>query len=446
MTDPNAPTGPVSSPASTPATPTQKWLNTIAPLAARIKMSAADVTEKILFEKLVSAADDSGAETIVDADAVSDDDLIGTFPVVAKGDLKKGIKDMRATAAPAPAPVAHAAPTAPAAPRTTMLELLAPVPGGSGSSMLTGLSLVQVGKIDRDVVAAGIRDAIASRAGLFSVSKVLLEMMDDFMTNRMEEPAGSTYYDLENLIASEDNAEVLRLLKVDSRFVSKARKNEFLERIGALWEPARGFQSQLKGWYDAYLATFGNPAMIAQTMASALGGGGMVGPGMMSAPDTSALHDGAQLVIQVINKAFAGRNIPAAMALNFDAERINGFLTNTDVVRYTGCTNREELARTLASKLGTGTLVTPDYQRLEQVLVQFILSVYEIDTRAPVGTPQELHYIGALYQLGQSIPWDKLSETGSSSRRRGNGHEDPPPIGGGRRDANRPFPGTGNDR
>ena len=410
-----------------------KWLAAILPLAKRLGMEPTVVTEKILAAKLVGTPDDSGAETVVDSDAVSDSDLIAAFPDAPKGTLKKGIKEMREVASPKQVPVAPTAPT----PQRTFVDLLAPVPG-DGKSMLVGLSLVQVGKIDRETVAAGVRAAIADRAGLFKVAGVLLEMMDEFVTKRAEEPAGQTYYDLEELIASENNADVLKLLKVDSRFVSKARKQEFLGRIGVLWEPARGFQQQLKSWYDSYLAVVGNPAMLMQGIAALASGAPMMGPGMMTAPETTQLHDGAQLVIQAINRAFAGRAIPAALALHFDAERINGFLTNPEVVRYTGCTNREELARLLAQKLGTGAIVTPDYQRLEQVLVQFVLSVYEIDSRAPAGTPQELQYIAALYQLGQTIPWDKLFESGGKLR---NGHADPTPIGGRtRRNPNDPFP------
>ncbi|HCC23099.1 TPA: hypothetical protein DF272_02880 [Candidatus Falkowbacteria bacterium] len=396
MTDVKVPVTPVS-PTATP-TPASSPEPVVAPLPVVDELIARLNTLGVDPDTISKIKSELGASSLDDLPNLTEEDL-----------LKVGMK-----ALPARKLVLALKPAVPTAVEVgsmmgsssaDLVNLLAPVP--ESRSMLDGLSLVQIGKIERTVVSNGIRAALASRAGLFDVPAYLLELMNDFVTNRMEEPAPQSYYDLEDEVAKQDNAEVLRLLKVSGRYTTKERKHEFLGRIGRLWQPAKTFQEQLQAWYEAYLKVAGSPAAMMAAMTSLAGGGRSVLPVVTSTPDTSPLHDGAQLVIQSINAAFAGRNIPAAMALAFDAERINAFLTSADVIRYTGSVNREELARTLGKRLGS-TLVTPDYRRLENVLVQFVLSVYEIDARAPLGTPQELQYIMALYMLGQNIPWDRL--------------------------------------
>lgn len=424
------PTSTVAVATPTTVAPGPLWTSLITAFAGTIGKKPEEVTSALL--PLVGDPTDEMAAALGNPDVVDDPTIKGAFSGVPIVKINLAISNLRAAAAPK-APVAVEIPEEAPLSRTSQYELLAPVP--PSESFLTGLSLMQVGKVGRDEVINGIKVAIADRSGLFRASKFLLEMMDEFVTRRMEEAAPPEYYALEDEIAKQDNAEVLRLLKVSGRYVSAERKKEFLERIVGLWKPAFEFQQQLRAWVESYNTVVANPANLMQAVgALAAGRGARVTS--MRLPDTAMLHDGAQLVIRAINMAYAGRVTPAAAALAFDAERINGFLTNPNVVRYTGCTNREELARVLSHKLGN-TLVTSDYRRLENNLTQFILSVYEFDSRAPMGSPQEADYILALYDLGQGISWEKLfgeKRSSDSDDNNGNGR-----INGAGRGA--PIPG-----
>lgn len=413
-----------------------KWIEAIQPLVSRLGLTALEVTQAILTAKLVKIPNDDAVDVLTDPDSITNEDFSEAFPTATKGDLRRAVLEMRATGKPAPATAAVAQSPIATSQQAQMAPtptVLVPLPEGAQGSLLDGLALVQMGKVGLVEVSNGIRVALAAKAGLFKVPDILLSMMDDYVTNRMEEAAPPEYYTLEDEVASRENAEVLKVLKVDGRFVSKARKMEFLDRIEHLWEPARSFNEQLHRWQESYVGTTSTPAALVSLLA---GANNPFGATMMPAPDTSPLHDGSQLLIRSINMAFAGRSIPAAMALAFDAERINGFLSKSQVVLYSGCANREELVRALSAKVGS-TLVTPEYKRLELSLVQFILNVYRFDEIAPKGSPQELRFIAELFQLGQSIPWEKLLSAKSTSVASSGRVESPFPLGSDSHDSRR---------
>lgn len=403
----------------------EKWKAAIQPFATRLGKTVEEVTTAILATNIIASANDSSAEIIVDADSVKDEDFTRAFPNEPVATLRKAIKDLREAAKPATTTATAMA----AASRVT--EVLAQLP--SGESVLTGLSVAQVGKIERETVYRGIQVALAAKAGLYEVPRVVLHLMEDFVTNRMEEPAPKAYYDLEAVVARQDNAEVLKALEIDGRYVSQDRKREFVKRIELIWPAVRDFANVMERWYESYTKAAGNPLALMQLLSAAVSGSGAFMPTAIATPDTSGLYDAAQTVVQAINKAFAGRVVPAALALAFDAERINKLLSNPEIIRFTGATNREDLVRIIAKELKSA-LVTPEYRRLETGLGQYVLSVYELDKHAQPGAPKELQYIAALYQLGQSVSWEKVfGNVGGSSE-----SYDPTPIGGRRNGAEAP--------
>jgi hypothetical protein len=105
-------------------------------------------------------------------------------------------------------------------------------------------------------------------------------------------------------------------------------------------------------------------------------------------------------VINSINKVFAGVGIPVAKALAYDATRIKGVLENPALPAAVGAPNRDQMLRQL--KLG----VSADYVRLERNITRFTLGIMEFKK---ITVPnEEYSYLGAMLQLGLTIPWDKL--------------------------------------
>ncbi len=392
------------------------------------------VTDEASAERIVRSAHDQGLDNAATAAAMTEAmwASCGAKPIQAAA-LVSAFK---------PAPAAPLAPNPAPAPGPFsgfgggQSSLLAPVPAMEGS-FLDGLSQVQIGKINRNDVMNAVRVAIARKAGLFSVPPILAAMMMDYVKNRMEEQAPPEYYELEDEIVKQDNGDVLRALGVSGRYTTKERKEEFLESINRIWDPTQAFYGQLSEWVNSVNATLGGGVALTSIFANMATGGGFGAMMRPTLPDTSVLHESSQILVQAINRAFAGSSLPAATALASEAERINKFLMNPAVVRYTGCTNREELARTISGKIG-GSLVTPEYRSLEQNVTQFVLSVYELDKLAVKGSQNEGAVFMELHNLGTGIRWERMFDnkpgTGRPNGRgsaNGNGDDNRrPPAGG----------------
>ncbi len=405
-----------------------KFLTVIQALVEGLEMTPDTVIAALISAKIIKGPTDKAANALVSATAVRDADFERAFPDALSSDLRLAVEALRLSASPAPIATAGGMSAAVVEQSPVFTNVLAPPRGRKGKSFLTGLSVESVAKIDADTVGVGIEVALAAQFGLFDVPKVLLGMMDDFVSNRMEEAAPPAYYELERDVARQDNGAVLAVLKVDGRFVSQASKTEFLGRIAHVWGPVREFNKLLDGWVNTYNQAAGNPAAMMAAI-SAIGSGRRTV--MATAiPNTSGLHGSAQLVTRAINRAFSGKAIPAALALGYDAERITEYLTNPDIVRYTGCTNREELAQELTRRLD-GNAVPTEFQSIEDALEQFILTVYNFERYSAKGTAQEADVILSLWQIGQGLPWDRLvvpvgKPSNGSPRRDPN---DPHPVG-----------------
>ena len=94
------------------------------------------------------------------------------------------------------------------------------------------------------------------------------------------------------------------------------------------------------------------------------------------------------------------------MALAYDAQQIRKVLENPSLPAQVGAANREQMLRML------GAAVSSDYPRLEKNLKQFALGIIELQN--VTSGAAELQYVGALFQLGSMIPWDRLGADGSS--------------------------------
>jgi len=269
------------------------------------------------------------------------------------------------------------------------------------------LSMLKVGgdlKVGETEVIAAIRACLASRSGLFGLPKILVARMDEY-AEEQGLPCGKDYYDLQKLVTMRNYGDIFAALDIDSASVTQAKKDKLIERLNSdLWPALFEYHEQIAGWVQVWQQSANNPAIAITAMAtmfSSGGGGGLMPVGMMQPPETDSLRDGAEGVINNINKVFAGTGIVISRALALDANRIKDVLENPTLPSQVGATNREQMLKMLKVD------VSADYVRLERNITRYALSIMEF-IKVPAGQ-SELSYIMALFQLGTAIPWDKLS-------------------------------------
>ncbi len=276
------------------------------------------------------------------------------------------------------------------------------------------VALLKVGgelKVGKTEVLSAVKAAIANRLGLFDLPKILKTKMEKFADD-MEEPVSNEWVKLQKLVTKRNYADVLNALDIEGSFMSDARQSAFLEKLDTnLWDALEGFNSQLIQWQNAWTAGASNPAtMMAVLLMGQTGGGAMMPPGMMTPPETSGLHDESEAVIKSINKTFAGLGIPVARALAYEATRIKQVLENPNLPATIGAVNREQMLKLLNVSVGA------DYVRLERNITRFTLAIMEFPT---ITVPnEEYRYIGAMIQLGATIPWEKLGGSGNGLGKR----------------------------
>ncbi|MFH0891690.1 MAG: hypothetical protein V1867_02825 [Candidatus Falkowbacteria bacterium] len=270
------------------------------------------------------------------------------------------------------------------------------------------LAMLKVGgelKIGQTEIISALKAALAERVGLFHLPEVLRDRMESF-AEQNDEPCGEAYYKLRKMVTQRNYAEVLSVLGVEGQFVNASRKKKLLDRLEEyLWVALHDFQSQLMNWQRSWMDGAANPALMMAAFTAAVGGGGQMPPGMMSPPDTSVLRDAAESVIDKINKAFAGTGIPVSRALAYDAQTIKNVMQDERLPALVGAATKEQMLKML------GVDVAADYVRMERNLVRYALSVMELPKVD--GGNSELVYLGAMVQLGLSIPWDKLLRGGT---------------------------------
>jgi hypothetical protein len=279
----------------------------------------------------------------------------------------------------------------------TSLGILPTVP--DDASLLAQLKASASLKVGQPTVVLAARAALAERCGYFQIPNLLIDRMEAYAES-LEETVGEDFYKLRKLISQRNYAEIYEGMPgVDGTFVSQKRRDAFLRRLDTLlWPALLSFQSQLKNWGESWQQGMMNPAA---TMALLFSGGGnhALPPGMLQPPPTDTLRDAADAVNVQINKVFAGVGVPVAMALGYDALKIKEVLDNPSLPAQIGAANRDQMLKML------GVAIAPDYARLEENLVRYLLAVLKYPSVTP---DAELGFLTALTMLGGQIPWDKL--------------------------------------
>lgn len=380
----------------------QAWQDRVGGFATSVGKSPEEITAALIT--LTGEPSDDAVSILADSAAVSDSDLKDLFVV---GDLKipSGVfnKHVSKLRGPQPVLIEERAVAGPS------FDILPSVP--EDSSFLESLKVGGVLKVGSTEVLSAVKAGIANRLHIFDLPDIIKKKMEAF-AEEQDEPVGKDYFDLQKLVASRSYAEVLSVLGVEGNFMSPARQNKFLQKLDEnLWGALRGFQTQLAAWQETWMAGMNSPAAMSMMMMGQLGKTGVPLPtGMLQPPETSGLHDEAEAVINSINKTFAGLGIPVARALAYDATRIKGVLENPALPGALGYATREIMLK------GLGITVGADYVRLERNITRYTLAIMEFPK---VTVPNEEYaYLGALIQLGATIPWDKLEGGGIGTKAR----------------------------
>ncbi len=393
-----------AAPESAARTPAQAWIDFISPFAAAIGTTADDVTERL--RPLVGDPGVDAIDALNNAEYTPFADIQAALPSIPVARLRKAVAESL-----------RARPAADTAASTTpmnslsldaSLGILPSVP--DDASLLAQLKAGASLKVSQATVVLAARAALADRCGYFQIPALLVERMEQYAES-LEETVGEDFYKLRKLISQRNYAEIYEGMPgIDGNFVSQKRRDAFLKRLDTLlWPALISFQGQLKAWGESWQQGMMSPAT---TMALLLGGAGAhaMPPGMLQPPPTDALRDAADAVSMQINKVFAGVGVPVAMALGYDALKIKEVLDNPSLPAQIGAANRDQMLKIL------GVVVAPDYSRLEDNMVRYLLAIL----RYPAVTGDaELGFLTALTMLGGQIPWDKLNSPAPGVRRGG---------------------------
>lgn len=334
--------------------------------------------------------------------ATSEDDLAGLTAAEIRETTGCGLVIAKRVAAS----FAPATPAAAQALSIASLNVLPQVP--ADESWLAALKVGGILKFNRETVIGTVSAALAARVGLYDLPGMIVDAMERHAES-LEEPVPPEFFEMQRALIERSYAEIFAAIPgATGRYATQARRAELLRKLEEnLWVSLTEFQRLLGGWFDSWQKAVANPAMMMGALAALAGGGTMMPQGMMQPPPTDPLRDAAENVITSINRVFAGTGIPVAMALAYDAQQIKKALENPSLPAQVGAANREQMLRQL------GVAVTSDYPRLEQNLKQYVLGVVELPNVTAGQT--ELAYVTALFQLGSTIPWDRLASNRQSS-------------------------------
>ncbi|NTW21939.1 hypothetical protein HGA34_00145 [Candidatus Falkowbacteria bacterium] len=392
----------------------EQLLARIAAFAAAVSKTVEEVTEAL--KQYLGEFNDSTAEILADEASTPIEDLKPVLtddgPKIPLPVLKFNLYLLRGKEKVAEQPAAAPVPAAAPAASGFATDVLPAVP--DDDSFLEALKVGGVLRVGTTEVICAIRSALANRVGLYDLPKVLLKLIEE-KAIKSRKPSGPEYYELQKLVTQRSYAEIFRALEVPGEFATEGRKNQLLDRIDpTLWDALFSFQNQLIGWRDSWSAGMANPMMMFSVMA--MGSAGQpLPPGMMTPPDTAPLRDAAESVIETINAVFAGPSIPIVRALAWDAQRVKKLLTDERLPAACGAVDAEQML------LDLDVAVTSDYIRLERSIVRYALGIMEYPKVTPGN--EEYNYVGALLQLGLSIPWDKLPERSDKNGKKKAGFE-----------------------
>ena len=373
----------------------ETWNARIADFAAAAGKTPEEIENAL--KTLVGVPSEDALGILSDPSSLSDDDLKNSLVGELKipiGVFKKHLSKLRGPQTIA-APVEERAPS---------FDILPSVP--EDESFIASLKVGGVLKVGSLEVMSAVKAAIANKVNLFGLPEIIKEKMEKF-AEEQEEPVTKEYFELQKLVTSRSYAEVLSVLGVEGNFMTEARKKQFLQKLNQyLWSSLHQFNVMLMGWQESWMASVSNPAaMMSMMMMGTMGKpGAALPPGMMQPPETAGLHDESEAVIDSINKVFAGVGIPVARALAYDATRIKGVIENPSLPAAVGATNKDQMLKMLGMTVGA------DYVRLERNITRYTLAIMKYPE---ITVPNEDYaYLGAMIQLGNTIPWDKLEGTG----------------------------------
>lgn len=390
---------------NTTASPTseQAWIAFIAPFAAAIGTTTEDVTERL--HALVGEPGSEAIDALQNEEYTPFADIQAVLNSVPSARLRRAVaENLRAKPEAAPA-------TAPLSPMNNLsldasLGILPSVP--DDASLLAQLRTNANLKISQATVILAVRAALAERCGYFQIPNLLVDRMEQYAES-LEEPVSDDFYILRRLVTQRNYAEIYEAIPgMDGNFVSQKRRDTFLKKLDTLlWPALVSFQTRLKAWGESWQEGVMSPTT---TMALILGGANRqsLPPGMMQPPPTDGLRDAADAVNIQINKVFAGVGVPVAMALGYDSVKIKEVLDNAALPAQVGAANRDQMLRML------DVAITPDYARLEENLVRYLLAILRYPT---VAADTELGFLTALTMLGGQIPWAKLTTPMPAARR-----------------------------
>ena len=333
---------------------------------------------------------DLGVETVDDLRELTESDLTsaGLKLVKARKLLAElnNVAKKEATAA-----------VAAATPIMSDYNMILPSPS-TDESFLKALKAGGVLKVDDSSYEAALRVFLADRCGLYTVPDKLSTAMLNY-ADESDEPVGSTFFALVDSITRRNYGDLFSAIPgLTGTFVSKKRRDEFVRRISNEMCPAiREAYVALDAWYKSMLAASSNPAALVQAISGMMSGAG-VGLGA-SLPPTDAVHDAADTLKDAINHVFRGTAAPVGAAMAKDAMEIASVLSDPNLPSMVGAPNREQMLKKL------GVNITPNYARLEQNLVRFVLSYIKFDE---AGAGNEAAYLTALWTLGNQINWPDL--------------------------------------
>lgn len=375
---------PVPAPQPSPITTSAAWLNAIQPLVEQLELPSEVVTNALISTKLVKAANDKGAAALVDPDAITDEDFIRAFPDATSGDLRLAVKKLRVAGAPKPEPTPVVAPIAPtlvppAVPGFTNF-VIPDVP--DGTNFLSALSVSKTLTVDDVSIRAALEALFADNLGLSEIPERLADMMEKY-ADGIEEPVGEMFMDVVKLVRERRYADV----NVDSKFVTKARKQQVIGRLRELPAAMAQFHATLTAWNEQLKSNrASNPFGVLQGGANS----------MFPPPDE--VIAAAEGVVACLKRAFSGFGVMVTKAMAYEGIKIRETLERPDLPALTGSPNREIMLKNM------GVSLTRADERFEKNVARYVLFVATRVRDLPGG--QEGPILEALWNLGQMVlPW-----------------------------------------
>lgn len=340
-----------------------------------------------------------GVESVDDLSTLDESDLTGAgMKLVQARKLINNLKNVEAKKA-----AAEAAAKAPAAMFAADWNMVLPSPS-TDDSFLKALRTGGVLKVGDSTYEAALRVMLADRCNIYRVPELLSSAIETF-ADESEEPVPESFWKIRKNIVRRDYSEIFAGIDgLDGTFATKPRRNEFLRRMRDELCPAiREAYVALDGWYKSEVALCNNTGTLMQAMASMMSGSG-IGMGMTHAP-TDTVLDASNTLKDKINRVFRGTSAPVAAAMANDAMEIVKILNDPTLPPMVGVPNREMMLKKLSIS------ISPNYARLEQNLVRFVLSFVKFEEAAG----NELVYLNALYTLGTLINWEELGISTASN-------------------------------